>query len=212
MVSKFLGSDEEDKHLRAELHRDWLIKAFTDMDSEGKALLELVPLMVPVPLVNEVEVYSCSKEKLVHRAHLLSLEKLIKSNTAVSLAATHPVVTDMTDTVVPSSPSYLKLKKLEARHFSGQRREYAAWKRDFCDVVDVPGRPAAEIGYTLKSCIPQRFLYLFDNLALSEHGNMMEILDEKFGKARFIIYDTVNEMEKMKPVSTDKEFIYYICG
>ena len=71
LVSKFLGSDEEDKHLTAELHRDWLIKAFTDMDSEGKALLELVPLIVPVPSVNEVEVYSCSKEKLVHRAHLV---------------------------------------------------------------------------------------------------------------------------------------------
>ena len=102
-------------------------------------------------------------------------------------------------------PSYLKLKKLEAKHFSGQRRKYAAWKHDFCDVANVPGRPAAEIGYTLKSCIPQKFLYLFDNLALSEHGRMLDILDENFGKARFIIDDTVNEMEKMKPVTTDKE-------
>ena len=36
---------------------------------------------------------------------------------------------------VSSSGSYLKLKKYEVRSFSGQRREYAAWKRDFKEIV-----------------------------------------------------------------------------
>ena len=104
----------------------------------------------------------------------------------------------------------MKLEKLEVRQFSGQRREYTAWKHDFCDVGIVPGRPAAEIGLTLKSCVPEKFLYLFDNLSLSEHAEMMKILDEKFGKARLVIDDTVNELEKMRPVTTDKDFIVFV--
>ena len=56
-------------------------------------------------------------------------------------------------------------------------------KRDFKDVVDVPGRPPAEIGFTLKSCIPLKYHYLFDNLSLSEHTKMFEILENKFDKA-----------------------------
>ena len=106
--------------------------------------------------------------------------------------------------------SYLKLKKLEARHFSGQRREYAAWKRDFKDVVVVPGRPEAEIGFTLKSCIPAKYHYLFDNLSLSEHSKMFEILDNKFGKARLIVDETVAEMERMKPVTNDQDFVIFV--
>ena len=41
---------------------------------------------------------------------------------------------------VSSSGSYLKLKKYEVRSFSGQRREYAAWKRDFKEIVIDGGR------------------------------------------------------------------------
>ena len=88
-----------------------------------------------------------------------------------------------------SSPG-LKLKKIEVRQFSGQRREYAAWKRDFKEIV-LTGRPDAEIGAILKSSIPYKYLYLFDNLSLSEHSKMMEVLDAKFGKPKLIVDETV---------------------
>ena len=106
--------------------------------------------------------------------------------------------------------SYLKLKKFEVRHFSGQRREYSAWKRDFREIVVVPGRPDSEIGFTLKSSIPQKYHYLFDNISLAEHSKMFTILDEKFGKARLIIDETVAEMERIKPVTNDKEFVVFV--
>ena len=93
------------------------------------------------------------------------------------------------------------MKKLEARHFSGQRREYAAWKRDFLDVVAVPGRPGAKRGFTLKSCIHLKRHYLFDNLSLSEHEKMLEILVDKFSKACLIINETIADMEKIEPAT-----------
>ena len=159
-----MDTDATDKHLTAGLHRDWLVKAFDDMDSSGKTLLELAPHITPAPSESDLELYSCSKEKLLYRGHLLNLERLIKSAPSLPTGVTISTVTSNVETVSTSSPSYLKLKKLEVRQFSGQRREYAAWKRDFCDVVIVPERPAAEIGLTLKSCVPEKFLYLFDNM------------------------------------------------
>ena len=107
----------------------------------------------------------------------------------------------------------MKLKKLEARHFIGQRCEYAAWKRDFKEVVVVPGLPQAEIGLALKSCIPLKYHYLFDNLSLSEHEKMLEILDDKFRKARLIIDETIDDMEKIKPATmVHRPRFHYLCG
>ena len=107
-----------------------------------------------------------------------------------------------------SSPG-LKLKKIEVRQFSGQRREYAASKRDFKEIV-LTGRPDAEIGAILKSSIPYKYLYLFDNLSLSEHSKMMEVLDAKFGKPKLIVDETVAEMERIKPIQNDQEFISFV--
>ena len=111
--------------------------------------------------------------------------------------------------VSASASPGLKLKKIEVRQFSGQRREYAAWKRDFKEIV-LTGRPDAEIGAILKSSIPCEYLYLFDNLSLSEHSKMMEVLDAKFGKPKLIVDETVAEMERIKPIQNDQGFISFV--
>ena len=215
MVEELLAS--EDKHLTAELHKDLLTNAYEKLSKIGQELLEMAESSSPSISSDNRELYSCSKQRLTYRPMLVKLVKIIKEHEAVSRGvrvntALNPITTDPLDGTPPSvgAQQCLKLKKLEARHFSGQRREYAAWKRDFLDVVVVPGRPQAEIGFTLKSCIPLKFHYLFDNLSLSEHGKMLEILDNKFGKARLIIDETIAEMERIKPVTNDQDFITFV--
>ena len=40
---------------------------------------------------------------------------------------------------------------------------------------------------------------------------MMQALTDMFGCTRLVIDDVVSQMEKMKVVSTDKEFIEFVC-
>ena len=215
MVEELFTS--EDKHLTAQVHKDLLVKAFDKMDKLGQELLEMSVNILPAINNEDRELYFCTKQRLTYRPMLVKLIKIINEHDietrgVMSTTTSNPTPTDPLGGT-PSSvgaEQCLKLKKLEARHFSGQRREYAAWKRDFKDVVDVPGRPQAEIGFTLKSCIPLKYHYLFDNLSLSEHAKMFEILDNKFGKARLIIDETIDEMEKMKPVTNDQDFITFV--
>ena len=105
--------------------------------------------------------------------------------------------------------SYFKLKKLEAPGFSGACREFAAWKRDFNSIVNVTGRPAVEIGATLKSCIPKKYHYLFEGLSFEEHDEMMSRVENKFGKVRVIVDEVVGEIRKMKPVVDSKGFVSF---
>ena len=200
--------ESEDKHLTAQVHKELLSKAFEKLEEIGQELLGMSDSVSPTISNEDRELYSCSKQKLIHRPLLVKLSRIINEHNLPTI----PVLGEVSDGTPPSGGAQqcLKLKKLEARHFSGQRRDYAAWKRDFKDVVDVPGRPAAEIGLTLKSCIPLKFHYLFDNLSLSEHAKMFGVLDNKFGKARLIIDETIAEMERIKPVTNDQDFIIFV--
>ena len=208
LVEKFIISEEADKHLTAGLHRDLLSQAFVSLDSVGQEIALLLSQIVPEPDTQEKEKFDCPKIRIKYHEYLLSIGKIIKVHEASvgSVTASVGLVTGE----ATASSSYLKLKKFEVRHFSGQRREYSAWKRDFREIVVVPGRPDSEIGFTLKSSIPQKYHYLFDNISLAEHSKMFTILDEKFGKARLIIDETVAEMERIKPVTNDKEFVIFV--
>ena len=198
LARQLLASTDADRHLSAKIQKDLVSDAFGKMDIAGREVIKLIPGVTPAPPAEDIEVFSCSKERLTHSQLLVNLEKLIREHgDSVSSGPVGP------ESMSGGPSQYLKLKKLEARHFSGQRREYAAWKRDFMDVVVAPGRPAAEIGFTLKSCIPIKYHYLFDNLSLSEHAEMLSILDNKFGKARLIVDETLAEMEKLKLVTND---------
>ena len=98
---------------------------------------------------------------------------------------------------------------MEAPGFSGACREFAAWKRDFNSIVNVTGRPAVEIGATLKSCIPKKYHYLFEGLSFEEHDEMMSRVENKFGKVRVIVDEVVGEIRKMKPVVDSKGFVSF---
>ena len=209
LADELFKSTESDKSSTARIHKELVSDAFGKMDVVGQKLIKLIPSVSPEPTVEEKEAFACTKERLSHPRVLIKLEKLarehediVRKNSSVSSDSAHNVSDD--------TVKYLKLKKLEAKSFSGQRREYAAWKRDFKDVVVVKGRPETEIGFTLKSCVPSKYHYLFDNLSLSEYEKMFEILDNKFGEPQFIVDETVAEIKKMRQVANDHEFVIFV--
>ena len=47
-------------------------------------------------------------------------------------------------------------------------------------------------------------------MKLDRNGRMMEILMDKFGQSCLVVEDVVNQIEKMKPVTTNKGFIEFV--
>ena len=85
-----------------------------------------------------------------------------------------------------------RLQKLSCPKFSGSPREYVRFKREFCELVSVPGRSDIEIGKNLKNAVPERYLHLINHLPTSDHEGMMKVLDEKFGPGYLVRDQSLN--------------------
>ena len=55
-----------------------------------------------------------------------------------------------------------------------------------------------------------QFQHLISHLEADDHKGIMEVLDERFGQGCLVIQDIVNQIEKMKPVTTDKGYIEFV--
>ena len=133
-----------------------------------------------------------------------SLERIAINHDAKSSSSTSPlpVSVDRNNTV--------KLQKLSCPKFSGIPRDFANFKRDFNELVNVPGRPDVEIGINLRESIPQKHLHLINHLETTKHKEMMTILEKKFGSKSLVVRDIISQIEKLKPISTDKGFIEFV--
>ena len=109
-----------------------------------------------------------------------------------------------------SGAGYIKLKKIDCPRFSGVVREFAKFKKEFTSIVAVSGRPDTEIGINLKNAIPKKHQHLIDNVDTENHAEMMKILTDKFGQSHLVIDSVVNEIEKMKVVTSDKQFLEFV--
>ena len=109
-----------------------------------------------------------------------------------------------------NTPSIVKLQKMSCPQFSGFARDFAQFKREFSAVVLVPGRSDVDIGYNLLNAIPSKYQHLINNVDLSNHAEMMQILCDKFGTSWLVIDDVVSQIEKLRPVSTDKGFVDFV--
>ena len=103
-----------------------------------------------------------------------------------------------------------KLQKLSYPKFSGTPRDFVRFKRNFNKLVNVAGRSAIEIGSNLQNAIPERFQHLISHLETDDHEGMMEVLEERFGPGCLVVQDIVNQIERMKPVTSDKGFIEFV--
>ena len=61
-----------------------------------------------------------------------------------------------------------------------------------------------------RSLIPERFQHLISHLETDDHEGMMEVLEERFGQGCLVVQDIVNQIERMKPVTSDKGFIEFV--
>ena len=68
----------------------------------------------------------------------------------------------------------VKLQKISCPTFSGSPRDFGHFKREFCELVKVPGRSDIEIGKHLKNAVPDKFLHLINHLQTSDHEEMMK--------------------------------------
>ena len=200
-----VSSKDEFVRRTATFQKDMICKEYDLLLNMG---LELSSLMENVTLVDlsDQELFNCSKEKLIHRKTLTSLEKIIKtyevedSEKLVKLAPAPTVNGDLpTSSAVGLTRSSNVLKiKVSAPKFSGKSREFAVFKRDFKAIVAVDERNNVEIGALLKESIPDNYKYLLDKYDLSEHTQMMDELTQKFGRPRVIIDECTADIKKIE--------------
>ena len=88
-------------------------------------------------------------------------------------------------------------------------RDFASFKNKFETIV-VPHRSAVDIGVHLLQAIPEKHQHLVANVDIDNYKEMMKILAEEFGTVDQIVDSVVSEMEKLKPINTDKAFIEFV--
>ena len=213
---KVVESGEIGERRTADFQKTCLRQEFDKLEKMGSELLSLVPHLTSGLEDDDKELLECSKERLNFRQTITNLEKVVKEVEALErkelaqLAKPANVVKSASGTESGSEKSkFLKLK-VTTPSFSGKSREFAVFKRDFNTIVSVDGRTDVEIGALLKESVPQKWKYLLDKVTLNDHKEMMEILTNKFGRARIIVDECTAEIRRMKVVSTDKEFIHFV--
>ena len=108
------------------------------------------------------------------------------------------------------SSCMVKLQKLTCPKFSGIPRDFGQFKRDFNQIVNVPGRPDVEIGMNLREAVPDKYKHYINHLDTSNHTKMMTILENKFGTRTIVVRDITSEIEKFKMITTDKSFVEFV--
>ena len=126
---------------------------------------------------------------------------------AVSFTASSAPVTD---SVKVDRKNIVKLEKMSCPKFTGSPRDFAQWKREFEALVNVPGRTDVEIGGNLLHAVPQKHQRLINHLDLANHKKMMDVLSLEFGRSRLVVDDIVSQIEKIKPITTDKAFLEFV--
>ena len=150
--------------------------------------------------------------KLSERNHGLSKHyglRVCSNRPAVSHTPSPAPATDR-DAIRVDRNNIVKLEKMSCPKFTGSPRDFAQWKREFEALVMVPGRSDIEIGGNLLHAIPQKHQRLINHLQLANHKEMMEVLALEFGRSRLVVDDIVGQIEKMKPITTDKAFLEFV--
>ena len=96
---------------------------------------------------------------LNHRSSITTeVEELCMELEVIAVSSGTVPVTSRSDT------SVVKLQKLNCPKFSGTPREFGQFKRDFEQIVNVPGRSDVEIGSNLRDAIPEKHRHLISHL------------------------------------------------
>ena len=103
----------------------------------------------------------------------------------------------------------LKINKPDNLAFSGEARDFAAFKRDFLAII-VPHREPSQIGIYLKQAIPEKHKYLISNKDLHDWKGMLSVIEDELATPKIIIDQTVGEIKRMRTPTSDKAFIEFV--
>ena len=112
--------------------------------------------------------------------------------------------------VDPVSTEVVKLQKISCPKFSEILQDFEQFKREFNRPLAIAGRPDVEAGINLRDSIPAKYSHLLQHLDMSDHREMMTILQKKFGTKDMVIINIISQIEKMKNITTDKGFIEFV--
>ena len=62
----------------------------------------------------------------------------------------------------------------------------------------------------MKQSVPWKHRHLLDNIPSSDWEDMMEVMNKKFGTKTIVVDNIVDEIEKMKTISTDGYFVEFV--
>ena len=77
-------------------------------------------------------------------------------------------------------------------------------------IVAVSGRPSSVIGINLKNAVPKKHQHLIDKIDTENYEEMMTVLTAQFGQTHLIIDSIVTEIEKIRIVTNDKQFLEFV--
>ena len=140
---------------------------------------------------------------------IMNLDKLVNAQAARRNVACSMNTSGVGALVDQPKETPIKLDKAENLKFSGQSRDFAEFKRDFNEIV-VPHRAAYEVGVRLRQAVPEKHRHLISNIPLHEPEKMMDILENKFGTPRQVVMNVVADLEKLKIVDDDKNFVTFV--
>ena len=103
----------------------------------------------------------------------------------------------------PGRVSIVKLEMMSCPKFTGS-------PSDFDVLIMALGRSDIKIRGNLLHAIPQKHQRLINHLELANHKEMMEVLALEFGRSRLVVDDIVSQIEKRKPITTDKAFLEFV--
>ena len=139
----------------------------------------------------------------------MNLDKVVNAQLARKFDARSMNTSGAGATINIPKETPIKLDKAENLKFSGESRDFAEFKRDFNEIV-VPHRAAYEVGVRLRQAVPEKHRHLISNIPLHEPENMMDILENKFGTPRQVVMNVVADLEKLKIVDDDKNFVAFV--
>ena len=206
LAQKVSISTEPDELRTAQIMKERLLKDFDSLKNKTKALEECKRSKEETkPGGVDMSIETTEVFEIIH-----GLDKIILKD-AEEKAIKEPTLFNSTQvSTSENSAGYIKLKKIDCPRFSGVVREFAKFKKEFNSIVAVSGRPDTEIGINLKNAIPKKHQHLIDNVDAENHPEMMKILTYKFGQSHLVIDSVVNEIEKMKVVTSDKQFLEFV--
>ena len=178
-----LSSENENVKKTSRTVKNELRSSFESYDSKVNELLELNPS----PEGTEDKFSAVEDERSTIATNIeslmIDLEVIALSSNSVSSGSSKS-----------AESSIVKLQKLKCPKFSGVPRDFGQFKRDFEQIVNVPGRSDVEIGSNLKDAIPEKFQHLVSHLDKSNHVEMMTILEKKFGTKNLVVQDIISQL------------------